>query len=72
MACLITLTLRQGNQGEQVKCLQTKLNQNESLNLSLDGIFGPITKSAVMNFQRLHNLVVDGIVGPMTRGVMGM
>ena len=60
--CLITLTLKQGNTGEQVKCLQTKLNINS------DGIFGPITKAAVMNFQRLHNLVVDGIVGPKTRG----
>ncbi len=59
--CLITLTLRQGNRGEQVKCLQTKLN------ITSDGMFGPMTKSAVMLFQKNHNLVQDGIVGPKTR-----
>lgn len=70
LLCSITLTLRQGNTGEQVKCLQSKLNQSESLNLSLDGIFGPITKSAVILFQQNHNLVPDGIVGPVTRGAL--
>jgi len=60
--CLITLTLRQGNKGEQVKCLQTKLN------ITSDGIFGPLTKAAVILFQKNHNLVQDGIVGPKTRG----
>lgn len=59
--CLLTLTLRQGNLGEQVKCLQTKLN------ITSDGIFGPITKSTVINFQKANLLVSDGIVGPMTR-----
>jgi|SRR3989344_2213362 len=63
--CLITLTLRQGNTGEQVKCLQTKLN------ITSDGIFGPITKATVINFQKSHNLVPDGIVGPKTRGAIG-
>ncbi len=62
--CLITLTLRQGNTGEQVKCLQTKLN------ITSDGIFGPMTKGAVMLFQKEHNLVQDGIVGPVTRGAL--
>ena len=61
MACLITLTLRQGDAGNQVRCLQTKLN------ITSDGIFGPITKSAVILFQKNHNLVQDGIVGPITR-----
>ena len=62
--CTITLTLRQGNTGEQVKCLQTKLN------ILKDGIFGPMTKAAVILFQKNHNLVPDGIVGPLTRGKM--
>jgi len=62
--CTITLTLRQGNTGEQVKCLQTKLN------ITSDGIFGPITKSAVILFQKNHNLVQDGIFGPKSRAVM--
>ncbi len=62
--CLITLTLRQGNRGEQVKCLQTKLN------ITSDGVFGSMTKAAVILLQKAHNLVPDGVVGPMTRGVL--
>ncbi len=61
LTCLITLTLRQGNTGEQVKCLQTILNINS------DGIFGPKTKAAVVEFQKNNGLVADGIVGPRTR-----
>lgn len=64
MACLITLTLRQGDAGNQVRCLQTKLN------ITSDGIFGPITKSAVIAFQKLHGLVQDGIFGPKSRAVI--
>ena len=60
-ACLITLTLRQGNKGEQVKCLQA------GLKISADGSFGPMTKAAVIAFQKLHNLVPDGIFGPKSR-----
>lgn len=62
--CFITLTLRQGNKGEQVKCLQTKLN------IFSDGSFGPMTKAAVINFQRLHNLVPDGVFGPKSRALL--
>jgi hypothetical protein len=56
--CVITQTLRQGDKGDQVKCLQT------GLNILNDGIFGPMTKAAVISFQQLHNLVPDGIFGP--------
>lgn len=64
VACVITLTLRHGSRGEEVKCLQTKLN------ILSDGSFGPKTKVAVILFQKLHNLVPDGIVGLRTRGEM--
>ena len=33
---------------------------------SVDGIFGPVTKQAVMEYQKSHGLAVDGIVGPNT------
>jgi peptidoglycan hydrolase-like protein with peptidoglycan-binding domain len=65
-ACSITLTLKQGNKGDQVKCLQNKLN------LTPDSIFGPMTKATVILFQKNHNLVQDGIVGPVTSGVINL
>lgn len=59
-----TETLKYGSRGLQVKKLQEKLNIN------IDGIFGIITKSAVMLFQTKHLLVPDGIVGKKTRKVL--
>jgi len=32
----------------------------------IDGIFGPVTEEAVIQFQDKHNLASDGIVGPQT------
>lgn len=56
-ACIITQTLRQGNKGEQVECLQNKLN------IISDGSFGKNTKKAVIVFQKENKLFTDGIVG---------
>ncbi|SCN21686.1 Autolytic lysozyme [Clostridium sp. N3C] len=36
------------------------------LSVGVDGIFGPITKNVVMNFQKNRGILVDGIVGPNT------
>ncbi|WP_255398296.1 peptidoglycan-binding domain-containing protein [Salirhabdus sp. Marseille-P4669] len=41
-----------------------------AVNVTVDGIFGPITESAVKNYQRRHGLTVDGIVGPLTWEVL--
>jgi hypothetical protein len=60
--CTITKTLRQGNKGEEVKCLQNKLN------ITQDGLFGKLTKQSVITFQKNHNLTPDGVVGKRTRG----
>jgi len=60
-SCNLHLTLKQGSIGEEVKCLQNKLQ------ITSDGMFGPMTKASVMTFQKLKNLVSDGIVGPKTR-----
>ena len=34
--------------------------------LTLDGVFGPETQSALRAYQRDHGLAADGIAGPLT------
>jgi len=66
----ISRILKVGSRGEDVKTLQNYLN---SLGFSVgkvDGIFGPATKNAVINFQKSKGLVADGIVGPATLGAL--
>jgi peptidoglycan hydrolase-like protein with peptidoglycan-binding domain len=43
-----------------------------SLNLPVDGDFGPETESAIRRLQARHGLTVDGIVGPETWSVLGI
>jgi len=58
--------LRRSMRGNDVRELQTKL-QSLGYNVGpIDGIFGPLTEKAVMQFQRDNNIKVDGIVGPQT------
>jgi len=60
-------TLKTGSKGSAVKVLQCILNSSgASPALTIDGIFGLKTKTAVMAFQKSHGLVQDGIVGPKT------
>ena len=62
-------TIREGSRGEDVKRLQTLLN-NEGYSLDVDGIFGEKTQSAVRQYQRNQGLGVDGIVGTNTWGAL--
>lgn len=62
-------TLRKGDTGDAVCYLQTLLNRMGEA-LSVDGIFGPNTETAVKKFQREHRLVMDGIVGIKTWTVL--
>jgi hypothetical protein len=60
-----------GCRGDDVKQLQSLLNgQPPSVQrpLAVDGIFGPLTKARVEEYQRLNHLRVDGIAGPKTLG----
>lgn len=59
--------LRQGtdNSPVTVRSLQYLLNAHGA-GLTVDGIFGAKTNSAVRNYQASHGLVVDGIVGSRT------
>ncbi|MCL2202544.1 MAG: peptidoglycan-binding protein [Defluviitaleaceae bacterium] len=58
--------IRMGVRGEGVRQVQTCLNQVNNAGLATDGIFGPLTQAAVINYQRANGLVPDGIVGPIT------
>lgn len=58
---LCSRTLQRGRIGDDVEELQTKLNNVYNFGLELDGKFGPLTKNAVMEFQRKNQLEVDGI-----------
>lgn len=51
--------------GQTVKKIQARVGT------TVDGSFGPKTKSAVMRWQSGHNLVVDGKVGPKTWASFG-
>jgi murein DD-endopeptidase MepM/ murein hydrolase activator NlpD len=55
----------------KVAALQSALT---SLNLYrgfVDGVRGPLTRAAVVRFQRRRGLLVDGIAGPQTRRALG-
>lgn len=61
-----------GDRGRIVEDLQQALNLALGLDLDVDGAFGPATRAAVMEFQRVNGLTVDGIVGPNTQAALGM
>jgi len=62
----MTIVLKKGSKGESVKTLQ------EFLKLTVDGIFGSKTESAVKSYQKKVGLLPDGIVGEKTWAVMGI
>lgn len=57
--------VRQGEQGPIVFAIQYLL-KFYGHNLTVDGSFGPATRSAVITFQTSKGLAADGIVGPNT------
>ena len=69
--------LRQGDRNDAVKVLQRALRYcTGATNVAIDGEYGPITRSAVLAFQRRMNsshgatLDEDGIYGPETEDWM--
>ncbi len=52
--------------GEDVRAVQQALVDNGYSPGSIDGVYGPNTKNAVIKYQRAKRLKVDGIVGPET------
>lgn len=58
--------VQNGSTGADVKTLQTYLNKLINAGLTVDGIFGSKTTTAVKNYQRSRGLSVDGICGKNT------
>lgn len=63
---------RVGSRGEQVKEIQKRLIAWGYLKGVADGVYGPITKAAVMWFQQKNKITVDGIVGAQTAEKLGV
>lgn len=63
----VNTNVSQGMRGAAVDDIQNALISLGIDTGPQDGIFGPLTKAAVQQFQREHGLKPDGIVGPLTR-----
>jgi len=66
-------TLQNGNTGDAVKVLQILLRNSgiEGVRgITVDGLYGPQTLTAVRNFQAAKSLSVDGIAGPKTHAAL--
>ena len=59
-------TIRQGDRGDHVRALQQILTNLGISTGPIDGIFGPMTASAVRSFQTANGLTADALVGPLT------
>jgi hypothetical protein len=60
-------TMRQGSAGSCVLMLQQYLNNARiTPTLGTDGVFGPQTRQAVINYQASRGLAADGVAGPQT------
>lgn len=62
-----SLVLREGSSGEAVQTLQLRLKALGYFSGTGTGYFGPVTRTAVIAFQRANGLSADGIAGPITR-----
>ncbi len=61
-----------GSSGDTVKTIQEKLKNWGYYSGSVDGIYGTLTRNAVVAFQKKNNLTVDGIAGPSTLSAIGI
>ena len=61
--------LRKGDKGDDVKTMQSKLNEF-GYNLVADGDFGNKTEIALKDFQSKNNLTADGICGEKTWAIL--
>ena len=71
---ITTILVQRGDSGSLVRRIQNQLNDQDSVDISLDvdGSFGPGTESAVEEFQEALDQRVDGIVGPVTMNLLDL
>ena len=62
----LVMTVRSGDRGEAVRVLQRQLNAKRRAGLTVSGVFGTATRSAVLAFQRHMSLIASGVVGSGT------
>lgn len=77
-SCTFERTLNIGSRGEDVRCLQKYLDSEALLSdcggdcgpsSLITGYFGPITKRAVINWQKSYGISpATGVFGPLSRG----
>ena len=60
------MEVEMGSRGSDVSELQQRLYELSYLNIAPDGVFGPMTHSAVIVFQKANGLVADGVAGAAT------
>ena len=64
-------TIRPDTRGGRVTALQITL-VNLGYDMPVDGRYGPITESAVVDFQLANGLTVDGVTGRQTQTALGI
>ncbi|WP_405589828.1 GH25 family lysozyme [Streptomyces sp. NBC_01190] len=62
---VLIITVQEGDGGPAVKAAQDELTAH-SHPVTVDGEFGPATRSGVLAFQTSKSLTADGVVGPKT------
>lgn len=63
-------TIGQGASGSEVTEIQERLQRLGYFNQSPTGVFGSVTRSAVIQFQQDNGLTADGVVGEQTMRVL--
>jgi peptidoglycan hydrolase-like protein with peptidoglycan-binding domain len=59
-------TMKRGDRGWDVAAMQYILARRGYPPGAIDAVFGPMTDTALRNFQRAYGLAGDGLAGPMT------
>ncbi|WP_031292577.1 peptidoglycan-binding domain-containing protein [Leptolyngbya sp. Heron Island J] len=67
-----TPSLAPGDFGADVAALQRALDRNGIDPGPIDGAYGPMTRSAVEQFQQIYDLPVTGVAGPSTLDILGI